>query len=123
MSKGLIKLSSMKSPRKLIINNQLFLWRRVHIHPIKEIEKKCLEKLIVYRAGFKKAPLIISFKENETWHVGYPKAGVIWCTDPYKEYNLNQPSVIAKLIQYILKNGWQPQYQTSPLLLKMGFQL
>lgn len=90
----------------------------------------CIEKVVIYFGGYKKAPLQLLFREEdnvkiktnteqEKWCVGYPNDGVIWLykykpplpnNRPYPideqqtiDINLNRPAVIAELINYFLQ--------------------
>ncbi len=81
--------------------------------------------MTIYLEGFKKSPLLLSFREEdniivetdiekEKWYVGYPDEGVTWLSKPradkkpqteHIEVNLNRPAVIAELIRYFNLNG------------------
>ncbi|AZA53896.1 hypothetical protein [Chryseobacterium sp. G0201] len=114
--------------RKIKIDNETYLWKRLHVHLTNYEHSKCVEKVVIYLEGHKKSPLQLSFREEdnltlksdiekEKWRVGYPDDGVIWLykyesplpnnkSYPVNEQqtvdiNLNRPAVIALLVQYV----------------------
>ena len=123
--------------RKLKINNETYLWKRDHHHLTDFELSQCVEKVTVYLEGYKKAPLQLSFREEdnllfkkdlekERWCVGYPDDGVIWLAKPradkqpqteHIDINLNRPAVIATLIKYFIVNGWHPKDTTRPFIV------
>lgn len=111
--------------RKIKVNDETYLWKRGHHHLTEFKHSECVEKVTIYLEGFKKSPLLLSFREEdniivktdiekEKWCVGYPDDGVIWLSKPradkkpqteHIEVNLNRPAVIAELIRYFNLNG------------------
>lgn len=131
--------------RKITIDNEVYLWKREHIHLTEYKHSQCVEKVVIYLEGFKKSPLQLFFREEdnlslnkelekEKWCVGYPDAGVIWLykfkprlpnnesqlsnQEQIIEINLNRPAVIAELINYFLQFNWKPKDGTRPCVVE-----
>ena len=131
--------------RKIKIDNETYLWKRLHLHLTNYEYSKCVEKVVIYLEGHKKSPLQLSFREEdnltlksdiekEKWRVGYPDDGVIWLykyesplpnNKPYPvneqqtvDINLNRPAVIAELIRYFLHKDWKPKESTRPYIIE-----
>lgn len=116
--------------RKIKVLDQTFLWKTGHLHLEKFEHSQCVEKVIIYLENYKNSPLALYFRqednrlikllsENEKWLVGYPDKGVIWKSTTGKpvpqgenkytvQINLNNPSVIERIIKYYYKNKWNP---------------
>ncbi len=136
--------------RKIVVNNNTYLWRRHHHHLNQFQLSKCVEKVTIYLKGCKKAPLLLSFREEdnlilkadvekEKWCVGYPDSGVVrLCTykpplpnnEPYPieqqktiTINLNRPAVIVKLIEYFINTQWKPKETEKSLVIKDALKL
>ncbi|GAA5091121.1 hypothetical protein GCM10023210_18120 [Chryseobacterium ginsengisoli] len=127
--------------RKIKIDNETYLWKRLHVHLTNYEHSKCVEKVAIYLEGYKKSPLQLSFREEdnltlksdiekEKWCIGYPDDGVIWLyklpdNEPYPaneeqtgDINLNRPAVIAELIRYFLHQDWRPKESTRPYIIE-----
>ena len=127
--------------RKIKVDNQTYLWKRGHYHLTEFEHSECVEKVTIYLEGFKNSPLQLSFREEdnlslkadinkEKWCVGYPDSGVIWLykykapspnNEPIEqrktiEINLNRPAVIAKIITYFNRNGWNAKETSKPFV-------
>lgn len=75
--------------RKINVDNESYLWKLTHYHLDKFEHSKCAEKITIYLDGYKKSPLMLSFREEdnlviktdlekEKWCVGYPDTGIVW---------------------------------------------
>jgi len=106
--------------RRIIVDHETYLWQLTHQH---ERPDACAERLTVYREGFKKSPLRISFHQHDTWQVGYPERGVIWSTQDQTAYNLNRPAIVASIIQQMVGAGWSPHVASTPFDVQNGFHL
>lgn len=131
--------------RKITIDKEVYVWKRAHLHLTEFEHAKCVEKVVIYLAGYKKSPLQLSFREEdnlsikadvekEKWCVGYPNDGVIWLyqykpalpqitsnawnQQPTIQINLNRPAVLATLIRYFLQTDWKPKENTSPQVIE-----
>ena len=127
--------------RKIKVGNETYLWKRAHHHLAEFQHSECVEKVTIYLEGFKNSPLQLSFREEdnlslkaninkEKWCVGYPDSGVIWLykykapsanNEPIEqrqtiEINLNRPAVIAKIITYFNRNGWNAKETSKPFV-------
>ncbi len=130
--------------RKIVVNDDVYLWKREHCH-LKNCQiSQCVEKVTIYLEGFKKSPLYLLFREQDNvnlnsninsykWIIGVPDNGIIWlCTDNINNYqnsktehttiNLNRPVVIANIITYFINNGWQPKTCNKPLEIINGLE-
>lgn len=114
-----------------------YLWKRAHYHLDEFKYEKCAEVVKIFLEGHKQSPVTLHFREEDNhlchtadtggkWKVGYPDAGVIWFSETAKtaiqgentsslQYNLNQPAIIRKLIDYSLSQGWAPETDKFPI--------
>lgn len=106
--------------RRIIVDHETYLWQLTHQH---ERPDACAERLTVYREGFKKSPLRVSFRQHDTWQVGYPEQGVIWSTQDKTSYNLNRPAIVASIIQQMIGAGWLPHVASTPFEVQNGLYL
>ncbi|MFK8010368.1 MAG: hypothetical protein AB8H03_28700 [Saprospiraceae bacterium] len=124
------------SLRKINVQNERYLWKRGHYHPIEFEHSNCVEKVIIYLEGYKNSSLHLLFRtednlllnlnsEKEKWCLGYPDDGVIWLFKPREDkkpqtininINLNRPAVIAKLIEHFIAEEWKPKVSKKPLI-------
>ncbi|KQT21010.1 hypothetical protein ASG22_16485 [Chryseobacterium sp. Leaf405] len=51
--------------RKIKIDNENYLWKRLHVHLTNYEHSKCVERIVIYLAGYKKSPLQLSFREED----------------------------------------------------------
>ncbi|MFY7843782.1 hypothetical protein [Chryseobacterium gambrini] len=129
--------------RKIKIENEIYLWKRNHLHLTEFKHSKCVEKVVIYLEGYKDSPLQLLFREEdnlimktdiekEKWCVGYPDDGMIWLSknEPYSpdqqqtiDINLNRPAVIEELTRYFLQKDWKPKESTSPLIIEDALKL
>ena len=124
-----------KQFRKIVVNNQTYLWNRAHYHLVEYKHSACIETVVVYLEGYKNSPMRVSFREednldiytnikDEKWCVGYPRSGVIWFSGQKNiDINLNRPAVVAKLIKYFTKTQWKPMERTKPLIIDNALTL
>lgn len=134
-----IKVFNKIKLRKINVLHQSFLWKRGHLHLEKFEYSECVEKVIIYLDGYKNAPLVLFFREednyliktlseNEKWCVGYPDQGIIWKyitgkTVPQGEnnaavqINLNNPSTIESIIKLYFNDKWKPTESANASLI------
>ncbi len=134
--------------RRVTINDEIYLWRREHLHINEYQFSECVEKVVIYLNGCKNSPLQLIFKEEDNlhiftnierqkWCVGQPDEGIIWLyqyrpplenNEPYPtdeqpiSINLNLPSVITHLIKHFLLNDWKPKENRKPLIIENGLE-
>jgi hypothetical protein len=102
--------------RRITVGSTDYLWRRDHRHRSSgPTTGTCEERLVIFAEGFKAGPVRLSFRQDAEWEVGYPAAGVIWSKLRDKSYNLNRPAVVAAVIEYMVKTGWEPRSSRRPL--------
>lgn len=118
--------------RKITVDDHSYLWKREHFHLTEFEHSECVEKVTIYREGFKNSPLQLLFREEdnltlkanpeeEKWCVGYPDDGVIWLFKSKTaavHINLNRPAVIAGLIQYFVQTDWHPEENKKALVME-----
>lgn len=94
--------------RRIKIDNETYLWKRLHLHLTNYEHSKCVEKVVIYLEGYKNSPLQLSFQEEdnltlksdvekEKWCVGHPDEGVIWLcksTLPNKTYPADEEQTV-----------------------------
>lgn len=51
--------------RTIKIANERYLWKVNHHHLTEFTHSKCVEKIVIYLEGYKKAPLRLSFREED----------------------------------------------------------
>jgi hypothetical protein len=103
--------------RKIVVENETYLWRRQHFHVNKcEKENVCIEKVIIYLNGYKNSALFIYFEDDEktTWKVDesqglLTKHTVVDNDVTIESINLNKPSIVEKLIRYYIDKNWKPK--------------
>ena len=109
----------MAEMRRLILDGQTYLWRRSHSHPLKSVAS-CVETLVVYLEGHKKAPLRLVFHDIDElgWTVGRDAKGVLVppraAGEGGEPTNLNRPAVVEKLVRRALASGWRPAREVRP---------
>ncbi len=100
--------------RRIVVDEQTYLWRRRHHHAESPEGAMCEEILTLYAQGFGKSALRLVFKGDAEWGAGDFDAGVIYARHGTLSYNLNRPAVVAALIRYMLQQGWLPQRERTP---------
>lgn len=100
--------------RRIVVDEQTYLWRRRHRHVDTQGGAGCEEILTVYAEGFGKSALRLVFISDAEWGAGDFDAGVIYARHDKLSYNLNRPAVIAALIRHMRQQGWQPQRERTP---------
>ena len=109
----------MSKPRKISVDGKQYFWVTKHFH-FPGVDKPfiCSNKITVYLDSFKRSPLILIFSQdsgNDDWYVSDSDRIVAKRVgDNVEVVNLSRPSVIAELIRYFLKNGWNPEENIRP---------
>ena len=140
-----------KKLRKIVVNNKTYLWRREHLHLVEYEHSACMERVIIYLAGYKNSPLHLYFREEdnlileidveqESWQVGSSSQGIIWLykrdstpslpvdganpteRQPPVAINLSRPAVIAKLVEYFTRAIWKPTECSKPVVVEDGLR-
>jgi len=53
------------SLRKIKVQDETYLWKRGHYHPIEFEHFNCVEKVIIYLEGYKNSPLHLLFRTED----------------------------------------------------------
>jgi len=100
--------------RRIVVDEQTYLWRRRHRRTSGPEGAGCEEILTVYAEGFGKSALRLVFTSDAEWGAGDFDAGVIYARHNKLSYNLNRPAVVTALIRHMREQGWQPQRERTP---------
>jgi hypothetical protein len=74
----------------------------------------------VWHPEHRRSYFILTFPQDSD--LGYSSRQCIITYYPEKMvFNLNLPSIVAKIIQVALENDWKPQTQSTPCIISDGF--
>ncbi len=117
--------------RKIRVGSQTYLWTVASEYR----HNACLEVLTIYQDDYKKSPIRLFFREedslekrqqldDECWLVSNVGKGILWKTGDgatIQVVNLNHPGVVAAIAKFALQNGWFPETMHSPMEIDYGF--
>ena len=107
--------------RRIQINEVRYLWRvRGSVLRRDSGEPLSLTQLVVYREGFPKGALHVSFTTWSDAMVGNPLLRGVPVSAHAVAINLNQPSSIRRVIEYALAKDWTG---LQPLQLSDGMEI